>query len=84
MALDKSKLRDRLTDLFEGTNGFPSSRAKAAADLADIYRSYAIAAAAIKTQPVAALLTAAGNTLASALDAAFKAAEDAGQRECPC
>jgi hypothetical protein len=78
MALDKRKLQDPLRDLFEGTHGFPSTTAKAAADLSDIYRTYVTDAAAVKTQPVAALLTTAGNTLASALDAAFKTAEDAG------
>jgi hypothetical protein len=78
MALAKSKLQDPLTDLFKGTNGFPSNEDVAAADLADIYRTYATDAAAVKTQPVAALLTTASNALASALAGAFKVAKDAG------
>ena len=78
MALAKSKLQDPLTDLFKGTNGFPSNEADAAADLADIYRTYATNAAAVKTQPVAALLTTASSTLASALADAFTVAKDAG------
>ncbi len=78
MALAKPKLQDPLTDLFKGTNGFPSSEADAAADLADIYRTYATNAAAATTQPVAALLATAGNTLASALADAFAVAKNAG------
>jgi len=78
VALGKSKLQDPLKDLFEGTNGFPSTRAKAAKDLAAIYRTYATDAAAATTTPVVAQLTTAGDTLASALEAAFKAAEAAG------
>jgi hypothetical protein len=78
MALAKWKLQDPLKDLFEGTNGFPSSRAKAAEAFASIYRSYAADAAAATTRPVSALLATAASTLASALDAAFKAAEGAG------
>jgi hypothetical protein len=78
MALDKSKLQGALKDLFEGKKGYPSSRAKAAADLANVYRTYATDAAAVKTQPVAARLTTAGDALAAALDTAFKAAENAG------
>ena len=78
MALVKSKLQNPLRDLFEGTNGFPPSQADAAANLAAIYRTYATDAAAAATKPVAALLTTAGNTLGSALTAAFTAAQDAG------
>ena len=78
MALDASKLRDQLKVLFEGTQGYPTSKADAAADLAAIYRTYATNAAAVKTQPVAALLTTAGNSLASSLEDAFTTAEAAG------
>jgi hypothetical protein len=78
MALARSKLQDPLTDLFKGTQGFPSSEADAAADMANIYRAYATDAAAVKTQPVAALLTTASNVLASDLADAFAVAKDAG------
>jgi hypothetical protein len=78
MTLVKSKLQNPLRDLFEGTNGFPASGADAAEDLAAIYRAYAGDAAAAATQPVAAALTGAGNTLAAALAAAFAAAKEAG------
>src|SRR5262245_52085713 len=78
MALDKSKLQDQLKVLFEGTQGYPTSQADAAADLAAIYRTYATDAAAVKTQPLAPRLTTAGNSLASSLEDAFKTAEAAG------
>jgi hypothetical protein len=78
MTLVASKLQNPLRDLFEGTNGFPSSQDDAAADLAAIYRTYAADAAAATTQPLGAALTAARTTLSAALAAAFAAAKEAG------
>jgi hypothetical protein len=78
MGLSKATLQDRLTDLFAGADGFPSTEAAAATAVATIYRTYAADAAAAATRPLAPLLSEAGHTLASALAAGFAAAKSAG------
>ncbi len=78
MPLNKTSLQNKLKDLFEGKNGFPSSEADAAQKIATIYRQYTADAVAGTTQPLAASLTAVESTLWDALGSAFTAAKASG------
>ena len=80
MPLDRSRLADGLTGLFEGTGGYPASDADAGRRWAEIYRTYAGRAAAGPTSPSDGSLENAEARLARALAAAFTTAKapDAG------
>jgi len=78
MPLDKLKLAQSLTDLFQGAPAFPADTAEAGRKWAEIYRQFAATAQAGPTMPVTAVLQNAEPVLAKALAAAFDAAGAAG------
>lgn len=78
MALILGELSDALTDLFEGSSGYPEDETEAGQRWADTYREYAGSALAGPTSPLSSALTLAGNTLAGTLAGAFAAAKAGG------
>ena len=78
MPLDRDGLTDGLTAVFEGRPDFPDSANAAGRRWAGSYRSYAAAAVAGATAPMAFALDAAESGLAGSLASAFEGAAGAG------
>jgi hypothetical protein len=78
MPLNSNSLSNVLSDLFQGQPSYPADPPDAGKKWANAYRRYAANALAASTAPSSASLDAAEKTLATALAAAFTAAQQAG------
>lgn len=78
MALDQKTLKNAFGDLFRGVGGYPDTAKAAGPVWANLYASYAGAAVAHTTAPVAASLAASATALGTALGTVFDDGSRAG------